>query len=57
MNTLFETHPKGDDEPNCLTLWDMKGAFFVLLTGLSIAIVSYSFELIYMELTKIIVKN
>lgn len=57
MNTLFETHPIDDNEPNRLTLWDMKGAFFVLLTGLLIAIVSYLFELTFMELKKILVKN
>lgn len=57
MDTLFETYPRGDGEPTYLTLWDMKGAFFVLLTGLSIAILSYLFELTYFELKKIVVNN
>lgn len=53
MDTLFETHTKNDDEPNTLTMWDMRGGFFVLVTGHSIAIVSYLFELSYLEFNKL----
>ncbi|XP_037040370.1 uncharacterized protein LOC119077308 [Bradysia coprophila] len=54
MDTLFETHPRGNDGPKLLTLWDMRGAFFVLLTGLSIAGVAHLCEFSFMELKKVL---
>lgn len=52
MDTLFETFPidDDDDEPKSLTLWDLRGSFFVLLIGLFAAIVFYMFELAYVKL-------
>lgn len=44
LDILFETYPRSDDGPKLLTVWDMRGSFFVLVTGLSIATVAYLCE-------------
>ncbi|XP_037040417.1 uncharacterized protein LOC119077337 [Bradysia coprophila] len=54
IDTLFETHPRGNNEPKSLTLWDMRGAFFVLLTGLFIAIVACLCEFSFVVLKKML---
>lgn len=55
MDTLFDAHLRNnDDEPVSLTIMDVKGAFFVLVTGLVIATLSYLFELVYVMLENIL---